>query len=136
MAQRRYTKELLKAQDQGRVIVVASCMIDQATRTGEVHVRYAPRYTTDAHPWIETHASGDGAMRYSGREVTLEARYLVEQIDEGYFQVIDVQDGTVHGTFDGVVIGQTAYRRADLHALNLNREDRRAVMGPRAEAAA
>lgn len=126
---RRYTQEMLKAQAQGRQIVAATSMIDPNTRTRQIHVRYAPRYLTDPRPWIETYASGDGIIRYCGGEVTLEARYLVDKIDHDYFQVFDIEDGTVHGVFSGTEDGESSYRRADLCALYLNREDRREVIG-------
>lgn len=139
MAKRRYTQEMRKAQAEGHTIVVASTIMHYpgpGTRTHEWPVVYRPRYTTDAHPWLALMQDGTApseeegyTLRYSGREVTLESRYIVDKIDEDYFQVLDLVTDLPCGTFNGVVIGQTAYRRADLYALNLNRENRREITG-------
>lgn len=126
MAQKRkYTKELLKAQAKGRQIVIASNLHDPNTRTGQVHVRYAPRYATDARPWVETYRSGDGVVRLSGRECTVEARYIIDTVEVGYHQVIDLHTDEVKGVFNH----RASYREASMRANELNRQDRCEVMG-------
>lgn len=131
MAQKRkYTQELRQAQAKGYTIVVSSgVMRHPLTKSGEWPVVYRPRHTTDAHPWLAVKHDGTAneelGIRYSGRECTVESRYLVDKIDEGYFQVLDLASDTQSGTFNG----DMAYRKAELYALELNRTHRREVTG-------
>lgn len=129
MARRQYTQELLKAQANGYVIVAATGVIDSSTRTRQIHVKYAPRHKTDAHPWVEV---WDGkvrdetyAIRYSGRECTVENRYVVEQTLDGY-AVMDVIAGAEFTPFKG----HNAYQKADRYAWEANRRHKRkAIFG-------
>jgi hypothetical protein len=57
MAKRNYTRELLKAQREGKTIVISLQPHDG------IPVRYEPRHATDPMPWV-----ADLPYRFSGRE--------------------------------------------------------------------
>lgn len=128
MAQkRRYTKELLKAQGQGYNVVIAFNVHEPSTRTHQVHVRYAPRHKTDAHPWIEVWngkvRDEDAAIRYSGRECTIENRYVVVETLDGH-AVMDVIAGAETTPFRGV----NTFQKAERYAWEANRRHIRKAM--------
>lgn len=129
MAQkRRYTQELLKAQERGYVVVIAFNIHHPDTRSHQVHVKYAPRHKTDAHPWVEDwggKAPGDCAIRYSGRECTIENRYIVAETLDGHV-VMDVIAGAETTPFKG----HNSYQKASRYAYEANRRHiRKAIFG-------
>jgi hypothetical protein len=141
MPKRRYTKELLKAQAEGRTIVTASgVMYYPGSPSHEWPVVYRPRYTTDSRPWLAVMHDGslpaDGSgIRYSGRECTVESRFVIVPQKPGCFLVRDL----VHDSDATVFVGDgvsSAYRKAELYIINLNRNDRRPLMGLPQESAA
>jgi hypothetical protein len=127
---RRFTQELLKARAHGRQIVVSSgVMYYPHSKTHEWPVVYRPRYTTDAQPWLALLNDGsipeDGkGMRYSGRECTVESRWVANKVGAGQFIVRDLQLDMDEVEF----VGENAYRKADLYALSRNRDDRERIL--------
>lgn len=134
MARRQYTKELRKAQEQGRQIVVSSgVMYYERSASHEWPVVYRPRHLTDAHPWLALLPDGrepseeEYALRYSGRECTVESRFVIDKLGEGSYTVRDLIAGMVDATFLGA--NASAYRKAELYSIERTREDRRKVIG-------
>lgn len=126
-SKRRYTQELLKAQEQGYNVVIAFNIHEPSTRTHQVHVRYVPRHKTDAHPWIEVWngQETEHGIRYSGRECTIENRYVVEKTLDGH-AVMDVIAGAEFTPFRG----EKSYQKADRYAWEANRRHiRKAIFG-------
>lgn len=126
---RRYTQELRKAQAKGYVVVAAFDFYSPDTRSYQVHVQYAPRYATDAQPWVEVRDGkafdGEGAIRYSGRECTIENRYVVESTLSGHV-VMDVIAGAETTPFGGA----DSYQKAKSYAREANRRHiRKALFG-------
>lgn len=123
---RQYTQELLKAQAKGCQIVSAFSAIYPLTRTGEWPVVYRPRHKTDAHPWLEMLADGSEppagkGIRYSGRQCTVESRYLVERITGRRFMIQDLFEVFEHSSYQ-------TYAEAASHAREFNRRDRVRLM--------
>lgn len=133
---RRFTQELLRARAHGRQIVVSSgVMYYPHSKTHEWPVVYRPRYTTDAQPWLALLNDGsipeDGkGMRYSGRECTVESRYVAVQ--EGAIGRIGRSQWKVRDLYLDVdctmFVGEGAYRKADLYVLSMNRDDRERIL--------
>jgi hypothetical protein len=134
MARRQYTKELLKAEAEDRQIVVSSgVMYYERSASHEWPVVYRPRHLTDARPWLALSSDGSEpseegyALRYSGRECTVESRFVIDKVGDGSYTVRDLIAGMVDATFLGA--NASAYRKAELYSLERNREDRRKLIG-------
>ena len=129
---REYTKELRKALAAGYSIVVASNMYYPGpdSQTHEWPVVYKPRNAKDNRPWLALMANGDipadgTGMRYSGRECTVESRYVIKTQGRDHHIVRDLKGEAEERVFTGGM----AYREAELYALSGNRKNRCLAMG-------